>query len=206
MTDTFLPNGYEAPKAGGNYLKFNQGDNVFRILDNPILGWLDWTNDNKPVRYQYNQPKPVALNPDKSVKHFWALPVWDYKDKAIKILEITQSGIQNAIMDLFKDEAWGSPLKYDLNIKKSGEKLETEYSVIARPPQPLHPEIIKAYKESWIDLNELFKGGDPFNPSGQKPVDHAAIMTEAMQQEQVKQAPQTEQVEDEEINVEKIPF
>ena len=29
---TFLPKDYVAPKAGGNYLKFKDGDTTFRIL------------------------------------------------------------------------------------------------------------------------------------------------------------------------------
>lgn len=162
MSD-FLPQGYEAPKSGGNYLKFNQGDNVFRILGNPILGWLDWTTDNKPVRTPYNQQKPSPIKADKPVRHFWALPVWDCKDKAVKILEITQSSIQNAIQDYFKDEAWGSPLKYDLNVKRTGEGKETEYAVIGRPPQPLSEEAKAEWAKTPVDLMQLFSGGDPFD-------------------------------------------
>lgn len=191
MNETFLPQGYEAPKTGGNYLKFNQGDNVFRILGNPILGWLDWTNDNKPVRTPYNQQKPTPIKSDKPVRHFWALPVWDYRDKAVKILEITQSGIQNAIQDFFKDEAWGSPLKYDLNVKRTGEGKETEYAVIARPPQPLSQEVRDAYSSTPIDLMKLFENGDPFDV---KPTP-AQIMQQAMNEQK--------QIEE---NVEKMPI
>lgn len=160
MTD-FLPTSYEVPKAGGNYLKLQQGDNVIRILSTPIIGWEDW-DDNKPVRFPYTAQKPAPIDPTRPVKHFWAFVVWDYQDKRLKILEITQSTIQEVIKNLNDDTDWGSPLNYDINIKKTGEKMETKYSVIAKPPKQLDTEIIEAYAKTHIDLNQLFSGGDPF--------------------------------------------
>lgn len=165
MTNAFLPQNYEVPKSSGNYLRLSQGDNVFRILSAPVLGWEDWNEDNKPVRYPYGQ-KPAPLNPKRPVRHFWAMVVWHYNEtdagKKLKILEITQISIQNAIKSISDDPDWGSPFNYDLNITRKGEKFETEYQVIAKPPKPLHPEIEKIYGEANIDLNKLFTGEDPF--------------------------------------------
>lgn len=146
-------------------MKFRDGDNSIRILSKPILGWLDW-HDNKPVRTPYSEPKPAPIDPKRSVRHFWAFPVWDYTEKKVKILEITQAGIQEEIINLHSDEAWGDPTNYDLNVKKSGKDLETKYSVIARPPKPLDEEIRKEYIGMTIELEELFRNGDPFNPTG----------------------------------------
>jgi hypothetical protein len=161
-TTGFLPAEYEVPQAGGHYMKLKQGDNTFRILSSALLGYLDW-KDNKPVRYPYTpDKKPKPFDPKRSVKHFWAFPVWNYKENAVQILEITQSGIQNDIYGLAHDEAWGSPLGYDICIKKQGEGLDTVYNTIARPPKPLAPEIKKAFAETPIDLSQLLKGGDPF--------------------------------------------
>jgi hypothetical protein len=50
MTSGFLPEGYEVPKSGGNYMKLKQGPNKFRILSAPIIGWEYWSEDRKPVR------------------------------------------------------------------------------------------------------------------------------------------------------------
>ena len=159
-----LPQGYQVPKTSSHYLKFNQGDNLFRILAPAILGWEDWTEEKKPVRFPYDQKPQQPINPEKPIKHFWALPVWDYSAGAVKILEITQATIQEALFNLESDEAWGDLTGYDINIKKSGEKLETKYSIIAKPPKPLAPEIAKAFRDTVLDLNQLFEGGDPFNP------------------------------------------
>jgi hypothetical protein len=159
-------------------MRFELGDNHFRILSkNAVLGWIDWV-DKKPVRTKYTTIKPEPVDPKKPVKHFWAFIVWDYKeadaDKKIKILEITQAGIQNFITNLTLDEDWGDPISYDLVIKRQGEGLETSYDCMAKPPKPLAEEIAKRFSESKIDLEQLFTGGDPFN-SG-KPIDSKDLM------------------------------
>jgi len=185
-----MPKGYEMPKSNSHYLKLQDGDNLVRILAKPIMGWLDWSEDGdgkrSPVRTPFTDQKPAPIKADKPVKHFWAFPVWDYKDKAVKIWEITQASIQEVIYNLDSDESWGDPTGYDLKINRTGEKLETKYSVIARPPKPLAKEIIAEFKEVNPDLNELFSNGDPF----------------AKQADQEPQEPG----EDEEINVANIPF
>ena len=42
--DNFLPIDYEVPEKAGNYMKFEDGINRFRILQKPIFGLLysDW--------------------------------------------------------------------------------------------------------------------------------------------------------------------
>ena len=163
---SFLPETYkEVPKQAGKYYKLEQGDNHFRILSSAIVGWLDWTDDGqgnrKPVRTKGEKPKPI--NPDKPVKHFWSFCIWDYKNSSIKIMEITQSTIQDFILGLTQDPDWKEPQGYDLVVKRAGEGLETKYTTLAKPPMPVHADILKAYKEIKIDLDQLFVNGDPFS-------------------------------------------
>lgn len=164
----YLPSGYSVPKATSNYMKFDQGDNHFRILSEPILGWLDW-KDKKPVRTRFTEPKPQPIDPKKPVKHFWAFVVWDYNEsdieKRLKILEVTQAGIQQFITNHVSDPDWGDPRGYDLVIRRQGEGLETVYDTMAKPPKPMHEEISRRWADSNIDLEQLFIGGDPFKTS-----------------------------------------
>ena len=177
LKNSFLPADYQPPKTNSRYLKLEQGDNLIRILGDAIIGWLDWWEDGagnrKPVRTRYNE-KPEPFKADKPVKHFWAFPCWDYREHAVKIYEITQATIQNAILDLHNDADWGSPTQYDIGIKKTGEKMETKYSVIAKPPKTLHPDIAKIWAETKLDLNALYDGKDPWGgdnaTSTQKPL------------------------------------
>lgn len=46
----FLPTGYAVPKAPSDYMKFEDGKNKFRILSAPLMGFMYWTKDKKPVR------------------------------------------------------------------------------------------------------------------------------------------------------------
>jgi len=156
----FLPAGYEKPASNSKYYKFQPGDNRFRILSPAITGFLDWDN-KQPVR---TKDKPETLfDNTKPSKHFWAFCIWDYKEKAVKILEITQSTIQDAIFSLHSDKDWGNPTAYDLNVKKTGEKMETKYTVNPYPHKAMPKDIIDFYQSLKINLNELYSGGDPFN-------------------------------------------
>lgn len=163
MENTFLPPNYEKPASTSKYLKLLDGDNKIRILSPAIVGWIDWqdtADGRKPVR---TKDKPeTSFNPEKPVKHFWTFVVWDYKDEAVKILEIVQSTIQDAIYSLHNDKDWGNPIKYDLTIKRTGEELKTKYNVVPTPPKELSETIKSAYLSVKIDLNKLYTNEDPF--------------------------------------------
>lgn len=160
-SNDFLPQGYEQPTSGGNYAKLKQGENKFRILGKPIIGWLDW-QDKKPLRFRMKDKPSQPIDPTKAVKHFWAMVVWNYNENQIQILEITQSSIQSAISTLSNDEDWGNPLSYDIKIVRTGEKMETQYAVNPVPHKPLSAEISMALEAKPIKLEALFDGEDPF--------------------------------------------
>lgn len=175
MDGEFLPKGYQVPKDSGSYMKFKQGSNKFRILSSPILGKEGWTVDNKPVRVGIDQEVPKSnLKPDKKVKHFWAMPVYNYAENKIQILEITQVGIQEIIRDYANNEDWGTPLEYDLTVNRKGEKFDTEYSVIAHPKKDLNVIVKKLWdgvKEKGFDLHKLFTNENPFGDGDVQVVD-----------------------------------
>jgi len=159
--DSFLPEDYVQLTGNKNYMKFEQGENRFRILSKPIIGWIDW-KDKKPLRFGIKDKPSAPVDPTKPIKHFWAFVVWDAKENSIKILEITQAGIQSAIGTLAKDADWGSPFNYDIKVVKTGEKLETEYAVNPVPHKAISKEIKELLAAKPIDLQKLFAGEDPF--------------------------------------------
>jgi hypothetical protein len=163
MNDDFLPTDYEVPSES-NYMRFQQGENRFRILSKPIIGWEDW-KDKKPLRFQYNNKPKQAVDPTKPIKHFWAMVVWDYAKNKVSILEITQKSILSIIQGLCKDPDWGNPTEYDIKVKKTGSDMETKYETTPTPHKALAENIKTAFYGLKIDLNALFTGNDPFNPS-----------------------------------------
>lgn len=169
--DSFLPVGYKLPATNSNYMKFQQGENVFRILSNPITGWewwetviVDGKEARRPCRVVLQDGVPItAMDDEKNPpKHFWAMAVYNYQEKRIQILELTQKGIHRAILALSNSKGWGDPKGYDISVTKTGEKKETEYSVMPVPPKPVNEGILQKYKETYIDLEALYRGEDPF--------------------------------------------
>ena len=125
--NSFLPQDYTPPKSAGNYMKFEQGENRFRVVSKtPIIGYEYWTPENKPVRVREmpsEMPKDLRRAKGRedehwmsSVKHFWAFAVYNYRDQRVQVLEITQTSIQNGLTALFKNEDWGHPSQYDISI------------------------------------------------------------------------------------------
>jgi hypothetical protein len=167
------PTNYEVPKGDSKYMKFEQGDNKFRILEKPIFGWEGWEagSDGKDTakRFKYDA-KPVDLRPfrNQRLNHFWAMPVWNYKSQAVEVLQITQKSILGAIESLCRNEDWGSPLTYNLTVNKTGTtKEDTKYQVSPAPHKAVAQEVVDAFakvKAAGFDITALYDGGDPFAP------------------------------------------
>lgn len=163
---SFLPKDYKAPSTGGGYMKLVDGENKFRILSKPLLGWEDWNDVNgkkTPVRYDMDNKPKVPLDPSKPIKHFWSMIVWNYTDEAIQILHVTQASIRKSIETLCADEDWGDPYFYDMKIIKTGKAMDTEYVVNPLPHKPLAPAIKKLFEEKPCCLHYLLTGDDPFS-------------------------------------------
>src|SRR6478609_4656134 len=91
--DAFIPD--SATSGGSNrYLKLVE-ENKFRIVSNPIFGWLEWQEGDgdkkKPVRTTLEDGEPEASDDDNKPKKFMTVVVVDRNDdNKIKILELTQ--------------------------------------------------------------------------------------------------------------------
>jgi len=158
---SFLPENYESPTSSGFYMKYVDGENRIRILSRAIVGWEDW-QDKKPIRYRFNEKPLKSIDPDKAIKHFWALVVFNYNENQVQILQINQAGIRKCIENLSKDEDWGQPYFYDLKIIKKGEGKETEYAVNPVPHKPVDARIEQDFINKPINLDALFDNSDPF--------------------------------------------
>jgi hypothetical protein len=154
-------------------MKLEPGENRFRIMSSPILGYEWWKTTpegRKPVRCRLD----AQIHPDdlegEPPKHFWAMVVFDHKDSKIKILEITQKSIQRTLRGLTEDEDWGDPKGnkgYDIVITRTGEGMETRYEVKPKPRKELPDGVEQMYKDTYINLEALYDGEDPFDEGEQ---------------------------------------
>jgi len=171
---SFLPTEYDVPVKPGKYMKFQDGENRLRILTSPILGWEWWTDADGVVKEKGDKirkgDKPVRVpmggkideSAAETARHFWAMKVWNYKDEMVQVLEVTQASIQKPLKALAKDEDWGSPVNYDIVVSKSGEGLDTEYSVTPKPAKKMDEAIKELCDNTSVNLEALFDGEDPF--------------------------------------------
>ena len=162
MSD-FIPEWYEIPKTQSRFTKFEK-DETTRVRVLP--SWLDLDT----IRYfeyfdtSWEKPKPIrSIKPftetrwirdwDK-VKLVWSMKVWNYNEECIQIMSISQKTIQQAIFDLYMDDDYKSPTWYDLKIKRTGDKLETKYSVIAWPVRDFEEDMGTDISIDWSGFLE----------------------------------------------------
>ena len=154
-------------KSDDRYMKFKEGDNKFRIIGEGIEGYESWF-DKKPTRCPLSSKKPDGA------KYFTGWHVWDYSDEKLKVLVITQRGINKSLASFQESEDWGSFVEYDIKVtrttegtyidKKDGEeKKSVKYETQAVPPKPLIAKAGHALKSEPVNLNALFVNGDPWS-------------------------------------------
>lgn len=147
---SFLPKDYEMKEEGSDFLKLEDGDNKFRVLDDAVIGVEGW-KDNKPFRrggenasiddsevdidQKYGKPKKST---------FWAFYVWSYNNEKVMLLSLTQKTIQKAIMGYAQDEEWGHPSGYDITVTRTDNGGKISYAVKPSPAKPLKADIQKA--------------------------------------------------------------
>ena len=177
----FLPNNYKPlGNPGGGYLKLTQGENNIRILGTlddkakpvtGIMGLLGWTttsgDDGKPKRVPTRLRSGDKIPEfDERAKEFWALTAYDIDEEFVGILEITQKSIQTELVTYANDKSWGDLRGYNICINKTGEGLETRYTVMPKPKTDV-PERAKELLECTpINIEALFDNGDPFALDG----------------------------------------
>jgi len=139
---------------GGLYLKLSDGESVkLRIASEPVIFTQEFNNDGE-----------VTV----STKFAWT--VWNRNEKKAQVFNGGKS-IYNQIADLV--EEWGEPTTFDLTVKRTGQMLETRYSVNPAPKSiDLTKEeqsecdkvdLIKATKGHW--LKDFEDGGRPDVPT-----------------------------------------
>jgi hypothetical protein len=161
-----FPSNYTPPAStsDGSYTKIPEGELVrLRILSDAVVGYVYWSNDNKPVRSLEPFTTTPNIRENDKPKHFWAFKVYNYNTEKIEVWEITQASIRKTLWTLWEDtEDYGDLRNYGLKITRTGSKLETKYEVIAVPPKPLDEAIAQLSADTPVDLTALFRDESPF--------------------------------------------
>lgn len=162
--NTFLPTDYKVPTSS-NYLKLSEGEHTFRVLSSAIVGYEYFNTENKPVRSREAfEEVPQDLKEGGRINPFWAFVIYNYDEKRIQILEITQKTIMLPMKALVDNKKWGNPKLYDITITRKGTGMQdTEYAVMPNPHTEIAPDIASAFMAKKVNLDALFTGQDPFS-------------------------------------------
>ena len=175
----FLPTDYILPDASRQYFKPQPGDNPIRVLSSPILGYIVFTDENKPVRKRFEEGdftneelETVSAKKDNSGhfeggKHFWSIIIWNNTEDRPQVWEVTQISILKKLNTLAKDPDWGDLRKFDLNINRTGSgKNDTDYDVISKPHKPIPKKVIETItgieERGELDLEALWEAKPMF--------------------------------------------
>jgi len=133
---------YDPSETSGIYMRLEQGDNRVRIVSEPYKFKREFPTSDQPVQ-----------------RYGWA--VIDRADGELKYLEVGPM-IFGQIVALNEDEDYGDPTTYDLKIKKTGEMLETRYTVIPGKIEELTREEVELAKTA--DPDTVFGNGEDIDP------------------------------------------
>lgn len=162
----FIPVDFQPQAVRSSYFRpeKNKPNRVRILSDAPLVGYVRWTDDKRPVRWSYKDKAPEASwDPEGNARSFFAVAVWNYDTEQVQVWEITQRSLQESLEQLTLDPDFGHPINYDLKIVRSGEGLETKYQMMpisCEMKEPVQEALTNL--ESIVDLSALLRGEDPF--------------------------------------------
>lgn len=127
-----------------SFLRLSPGSNVVRLLTLPHQYHQHKHMIDGGKKYGYriscsaaNGSCPICEKGTDKAKRRWYLGVIDRKTNAYRILDIGYA-VFKAIQTLAKDDDWGDPSRYDIDVVVDPNGGSTGYyTVVAKPPKPL---------------------------------------------------------------------
>lgn len=158
----------EINEGSGDYLKLQKGENKVRIVSAPIAVWTAFNRNAKEgeakVTKFLTEDGAMAHNKvsdkESQARKRYAMWVLDRATDEILLAEFGSS-IMKAVKNLACDSEYGFdtlPVPYDIKITRTGDGLDTEYSVLPSPAREL-TEDEKRRVEAQKDLLEYLKEG-----------------------------------------------
>lgn len=159
------------PKAGKSkdvYMRLENGSNVIRCITKPYQYQVhnfkeegDQGFGDKIMCSAHHKSCPICELGDKP-KRRWLVGIIDRKTQSVKVLDMSVS-VFKSIQEFSRDEDYGEPGKYDIDIKVDKQGGATGYyTVIPKPPKALSADDV-AKKDS-IDLEEMTRRVTPPSP------------------------------------------
>lgn len=153
-----------------SYMRLESGSNVIRCVTKPYRYQVHSFKENKDdtgygdkiMCSAHHKSCPVCELGDKA-KRRWFVGVIDRKTQSYKILDIGAQ-VFKSIQEFSRDEDYGEPGKYDIDIKVDKKGGPTGYyTVIPKPPKSLSEADIRV-KDEQADVERLAMKVTPPTP------------------------------------------
>lgn len=163
---TLLAADYKKPVGSDIYLKMAKAGSPikFIIVGGIVTGFSYWTADKQCIRSREKPTETPNIKVDEKgkvdrVSHFWTMPVYDVTTETVKLLEITQRGLQDQLYEIFNGNDYdlgdlNEPMA--IKISATGEQLLTKYTLMPVPTKC--PDLMDRLATSDLassDLDEL---------------------------------------------------
>jgi hypothetical protein len=177
MANPFADN-YKSPQAPSDYLKFTEeGSYLFRILtpkEEVITYWTGYTKENGetrkliyPDKGDGMYPEGAINDPDNPARIVWAMVVYSHDTNRVMIWECSQKSLQKALANLARSRTKNDWTKFDIEVVKTGQKMETEYSLLAGDIYELSQEAKDRIESTPVRLKAMEEGKNPFETEEQ---------------------------------------
>jgi hypothetical protein len=151
------------------YMRLKEGDNVIRLLTKPhefkVHSYKAHPDDpgfGKRILSSIYHGSDPLIDAGSKPKRRWLLGIIDRSTQSYKLLDISVT-VFKAIQGLVRDEDWGEPTQYDINIKVDKNGGATGYySVIPKSKKPLSAADIEIKEK--IDLEDIKRRCTPPTP------------------------------------------
>ena len=163
--DVELSNGKNMKRNRDEFIRLDSGSNVVRIVTKPHQYLVhkykekgDLGFGDKIMCSAFHGSCPVCELGDRP-KRRWFVGVIDRKAQAYKVLDMSPA-IFKSVQEFNRDEDYGEPTGYDMDIKVDKNGGATGYyTVIPKPPKPLSPEDMEIRNNA--DLDDLKRRCSP---------------------------------------------
>lgn len=140
----------------------------FRIIGDAISGYQyfqnakrdDGTDTMKPVRSEdypetLENPATQPWNGETSKPvQFLAMAIYDFADETIKLFQVTKKALLKSLAEVEFDDDLGEIQDYEFKAKKTGVKMDTEYTLLRLDKTEATKEMLELYEKANVNLDD----------------------------------------------------
>lgn len=147
--------GTNSSSGRSDFMKLKEGENVVRIMGNPIQYYSHWIDtpdgQKRKIVSPIDNPELIRKLEDAGFKRKpqWIVKVLDRSDETFKILEIG-SQVYNGVKALFNNLKWGKVTGYDVSIMRGKPGSQPLYTVTPNPKETLDT----SFKQKFTEFND----------------------------------------------------